>query len=148
MYIKVFDIQETTGGLTLCLLMNAEQDKALAYLTGGQQDMQDSSALPPDGTSDLHFAAEQWRWRLRMAVRLGKATDPERFGIVGLYLIGSTQNRTADASSDLDLLIHFKGNQEQREALNIWLEAWSTCLDETNYLRTGYKPVDCCIHIL
>ncbi|MDY0092346.1 MAG: PEP/pyruvate-binding domain-containing protein [Candidatus Vecturithrix sp.] len=137
--IKVIDIQETTGGLTLCLLMNAEQDKALAYLTGGQQDMQDSSALPPDGTSDLHFAAEQWRWRLRMAVRLGKATDPERFGIVGLYLIGSTQNRTADASSDLDLLIHFKGNQEQREALNIWLEAWSTCLDETNYLRTGYK---------
>lgn len=74
-----------------------------------------------------------------MAIRMGRATDPERFGIAGLYLIGSTQNRSAGPDSDLDLLIHVNGTQEQRQALNIWLDAWSTCLDEMNYLNTGYK---------
>ncbi|GAK57839.1 phosphoenolpyruvate synthase [Candidatus Vecturithrix granuli] len=137
--IKVIDIQETTGGFVLSLVMNAEQDKALAYLVGVRQDTQGAATTQAEGMVDSYSAAEHWRWRLRMATRLGRATDPERFGIAGLYLIGSTQHRNAAADSDLDLLIHVSGTQEQRQALNIWLDAWSICLDEMNYLNTGYK---------
>ena len=34
---------------------------------------------------------------------------------------------------------HFRGSPEQRELLNNWLDGWSLCLGETNYLQTGYK---------
>jgi pyruvate,water dikinase len=37
------------------------------------------------------------------------------------------------------LLVHFDGTPEQREMLEQWLEGWSLCLNEMNYLRTGIK---------
>ena len=74
-----------------------------------------------------------------MAEQVAACVDPHRFGVVGLYLIGSTKNGTAGPGSDIDLLVHFKGNEGQRDELMLWLEGWSLCLDETNYLRTGYR---------
>lgn len=137
--IKVIDIPETTGGLILNLVMNADQDKAVAYLAGGRKEIQVSSAVQAEPSSESSSTAEHWRWRLRMANRMGRATDPQRFGIAALYLIGSSQTRTATADSDIDLLVHFRGTAAQREALELWFEAWSISLDEMNYLRTGYK---------
>ena len=55
-----------------------------------------------------------------------------------MYVIGSTKNATAGPSSDIDLMIHFGGNDDQRRDLEIWLHGWSLCLGEVNYLRTGY----------
>jgi predicted nucleotidyltransferase len=73
-----------------------------------------------------------------MAEQLALRLDPRRFGVRALYLIGSTANATAGPGSDIDLLVHFQGNQAQREALLLWLEGWSLSLAEQNYLRTGY----------
>jgi hypothetical protein len=56
-----------------------------------------------------------------------------------MYIIGSTKNATAGPQSDIDLLIHFQGTKNQRRELLIWLEGWSICLDELNFLRIGYK---------
>jgi len=53
--------------------------------------------------------------------------------------VGSTQNATAQAGSDIDLLINFKGNKTQQQGLLTWLEGWSLALDEMNFMRTGYK---------
>ena len=55
------------------------------------------------------------------------------------YLIGSAKNATAGPPSDIDLLLHFQGNDEQRKDLLLWLEGWSRCLGEINFLRTGYR---------
>ena len=55
------------------------------------------------------------------------------------YLIGSTKNATAGPSSGIDLLLHFTGTEEQRRELRLWLEGWSRCLAEINFLRTGYR---------
>jgi hypothetical protein len=74
-----------------------------------------------------------------MAEKLAAELDPERFGVMGLYVYGSTKNATAGPGSDIDLLVHFAGSPEQRRALELWLEGWSLCLAEMNYLRTGYK---------
>jgi len=74
-----------------------------------------------------------------MAERLAAEMDAERFGVAAAYVFGSTKNGTAGPCSDIDLLIHFKGSAEQERELRHWLEGWSLCLSEMNYLRTGYR---------
>ncbi|HSQ35528.1 MAG TPA: hypothetical protein VLQ89_06015, partial [Candidatus Binatia bacterium] len=41
--------------------------------------------------------------------------------------------------SDIDLLIHFRGSEDQLQQLNLWLEGWSLSLAEINYSRTGQQ---------
>jgi predicted nucleotidyltransferase len=74
-----------------------------------------------------------------MAERIAADLDPERFGVVALYVFGSTKNATAGPGSDIDLLVHFRGTRKQEEDLQSWLEGWGRCLGEVNYLRTGYR---------
>jgi predicted nucleotidyltransferase len=59
--------------------------------------------------------------------------------VSGFYLIGSTKNATAGPASDIDILLHFRGNEDQSKDLMLWLEGWSRCLAEINFLRTGYR---------
>jgi hypothetical protein len=51
----------------------------------------------------------------------------------------STKNATAGPGCDIDLLIYFRGTHSQLKQLQQWLEGWSICLGEINYLRTGYR---------
>ena len=74
-----------------------------------------------------------------MAQRIAADLDPQKFGVNAFYLIGSTKNATAGPASDIDILLHVQGNEEQRKELILWLEGWSRCLAEVNFLRTGYR---------
>jgi len=74
---------------------------------------------------------------MRMAKHLAAELDAEKFGVVALYLFGSTKNATAGPGSDIDLLVHFRGTPEQERELRSWLGAWSQRLAEMNYQRTG-----------
>ena len=74
-----------------------------------------------------------------MAERIAATISPGQFGVNAVYLIGSTKNGTAGPGSDIDLLIHFGGNEKQKQDLMLWCEGWSLCLDEANYLQTGYR---------
>lgn len=76
---------------------------------------------------------------MRMVEKIAGYLDKEKYCVKALYVFGSTKNATAGPASDIDLLIHCKGSQEQQEELKIWLEGWSQCLSEMNYLKTGYK---------
>jgi hypothetical protein len=58
--------------------------------------------------------------------------------VAGFYIFGSTKNATAGPASDIDILIHFRGDADQKEKLLLWLEGWSQSLADINYLRTGY----------
>jgi pyruvate,water dikinase len=80
-----------------------------------------------------------WLWRFRIAEHIASQLDPQRYGVAGFYVAGSTQNATAGPASDIDIIIHFRGTPRQRADLLLWLEGWSLCLDEMNYLRTGYR---------
>lgn len=84
--------------------------------------------------SDLH-----WKWRLQIAETIAQKIDFEVYGIRGIYLIGSVKNATAGPASDLDLLIHFRGNDRQRHCLENWLEGWSLALAELNLIHFGYR---------
>ena len=134
--VRVIDIPRETGGLILRVLMNADLDQAVAFLSpqSRQVGTVDAGTEVLDRGSDEH-----WRWRLRMAQKIALELDPEKFGVKAFYLFGSTKNATAGAASDIDILLHFQGSAQQESDLLLWLEGWSRCLSEMNFLRTGYR---------
>jgi len=135
--VRVIDVARETGGRVLRVLMNADLDEAIGVLGppgAGQEAARPERKAPAEPPSPDH-----WRWRLRMAEQIAAATDPERFDIKAMYLIGSTKNATAGPGSDLDLIVHVGIDPDRRDALGLWLEGWSLCLGEINYLRTGYR---------
>ncbi len=92
----------------------------------------DASGLLPE-QPDIH-----WIWRNEMVHIIAEKLDQERFGVEAMYLIGSTKNATSGPASDIDILIHFRGNEQQRRELTAWFQGWSLCLAELNYKKTGY----------
>jgi len=133
--LHVVDVAHVTGGLALRVLMNADLDEAIGAL------------VTPTGTEvvtevkrkDETRVEDHWRWRLRMAERIAAEIHRDRFGVKAMYVFGSTKNASAGPASDIDLLVHLEGPDHVRPDLTLWLEGWSRCLAEINYLRTGYR---------
>lgn len=135
--IHVVDVKQVSEGLVLKILMNADKNKALALLS--EED--DATESQPDVKSHAQIRSREdhWRWRMQSAERIASLIDPVRFGVKGFYIFGSTKNATAGPQSDIDLLIHFEGDDDQQKELKIWLEGWSLSLSQINERRTGYK---------
>ncbi|MDP1623798.1 MAG: hypothetical protein Q8M08_15840 [Bacteroidales bacterium] len=94
---------------------------------------QDSSGL-------LHVQPDvHWRWRNEMVCKIAEKLDFEHFGVEAIYLIGSTKNATSGPASDIDILLHFRGNGFQENELRAWFNGWSLCLSELNYMKTGCR---------
>jgi len=134
--IRVIEVPAVSQGRVLRVLMNAELDEALGYLVSPAEPLQEP--VEAEGTGQV-LAATYWRWRLQMSEQIAQRLDAGRFGVVALYVFGSTKNGTAGPGSDIDLLVHFRGSDEQQRDLLNWLEGWSFALDEVNFLRTGYR---------
>jgi pyruvate, water dikinase len=134
--LRVIDVPAVSGGRVLRVLMNADLDEALGYLGSPRADAGDTvgTAAHGEDTPEQH-----WRWRLHFAERIAAELDPDRFGVVAFYVMGSTKNATAGPGSDIDLILHVRSSESQRQDLAGWLEGWSRCLSEVNYLRTGYR---------
>jgi pyruvate, water dikinase len=82
---------------------------------------------------------EHWKWRFRAAETLTSKMDLKRFGVKAIYLIGSSKNANAGPASDIDLMVHFAGTDEQLCMLKTWTEGWSYSLAWFNQLKTGHK---------
>ncbi len=134
--IRVVDLPAAFEGQVMHLLMNAELGEAVALLNRPEKHV--GAPEQDDEFEDVH-PESYWRWRYRMAEQIAARLDPDELGVEAVYLFGSTKNGTAGPASDIDLLVHFKGTESRRESLERWLEGWSLCLDEINYLRTGYR---------
>ncbi|MCP4570196.1 MAG: pyruvate, phosphate dikinase, partial [FCB group bacterium] len=134
--IRLIDVPQNADGRILRLLMNADLDEAVGILTDP------GSVAEPSGLiSRVSEPARDnfWHWRLQMVEYIASRLDPQRFGVAGFYVFGSTKNATAGPGSDIDVLIHFQGSAAQKAELNLWLEGWSFCLGRMNFLRTGYR---------
>ncbi|HPS61446.1 MAG TPA: hypothetical protein PLK82_00215 [Bacteroidales bacterium] len=105
-----------------------EQESPANDLSG-----EDLSALLPE-KPDVH-----WKWRDEMVRAMAGKLDLVRYGVEAFYLIGSVKNATSGPGSDIDILLHFTGNEGQERELRTWFEGWSLCLAEINYRRTGYR---------
>lgn len=113
-------------------IFNRRLKDTMNYLGEGNYDRRTMELLPYD--SDYH-----WKWRDKMAYIIADQADFEWFGIKAIYIIGSTQEGTAGAGSDLDLLIHSDADDRRKELLKTWIDGWSKSLAEVNYERTGYR---------
>jgi pyruvate,water dikinase len=134
--IHVIEIPQVAEGKVLKILMNADLDKAVGLLSPPGLGL-----LPEHELTGIaaNLEEEHWVWRMKMAEKIAAQLNPKRFGVKALYVLGSTKSSTAQAGSDIDLLIHFNGTSKQKAMLDTWLDGWSLCLDEMNYLRTGFK---------
>jgi hypothetical protein len=136
--IKVIQVDDIYSNKELVVLMSADLEKAIAYI---------DSACKPVAASDFELISEEnenneeysWKWRHYMAEQVAATMDMKVFGVKGVYLFGSTNICTATNNSDIDLIIHFDGNDEQKEQLSNWLKGWSLALSQMNYLKTGYR---------
>ncbi len=133
--IKVIDVQKSGEGNIMKLVMNADLEEALAYLTLPSDKKEETEML----TYDELVSEDFWRWRMRMAEKIASEIYPETSGVKAFYIFGSTKNATAGPGSDIDILVHFAGDEAQRDRLENWLDGWGQCLAEINYLKTGYK---------
>ena len=134
--VRLVDVPSASDGKVLRILMNADLDEAVAILAdpGGAADIMDEPV-----EADLPKQEKYWRWRIQMAERIAAQLDPDRYGVAGFYVFGSTKNASAGPGSDIDILVHFGGSPAQRKELELWLEGWSLCLAEMNFMRTGYR---------
>ena len=106
--VRVIDVPHEADGLVLRVLMNADLEQAVAFLSPPRPPSPRAGA----GADAVERSPEDHsRWRNRMAQRIAAHLDPVRFGVVGLYLIGSAKNESADARSDIDLIVHVRGTR-------------------------------------
>lgn len=138
--VKVIDVS-ALGNNVLNVYMNADREMAVGLIEEKDEEQFAGDTLLKKPVfhveKDVH-----WRWRMRMAEKLAAKLDAKRYGVVGLYIFGSTKNATAGPGSDIDLLVHFRGTDKQHGELVSWLDGWSISLGQINFDRTGYNTDD------
>jgi len=134
--IMLIDVPRETNGKILKILLNADLGEGIGLLAEPSQDTNkqiEEEVIEPVTRDSF------WQWRLRMAEYIAESLDAKKYGVVNFYIFGSTKNASAGPASDIDLLIHFRGTEDQKNQLLEWLEGWSLCLSEMNFLQTGYR---------
>lgn len=134
--VRLIEVPRVANGKILKILMNSDLETAVGILS--PPGMSGLSDLGPESNVEISDE-EHWTWRMQIVEKIALQLNPQRFGVKGLYVVGSTKNTRAKAESDIDLIVHFNGTAQQRKELEMWFEGWSLCLDEMNYLRTGFK---------
>ncbi|MDL2237395.1 nucleotidyltransferase domain-containing protein [Christensenellaceae bacterium OttesenSCG-928-K19] len=138
--VKVIDVPAGNYGKTLSIHMNSNLEKAVAFLTDEEVSHADTSLAEPTEQASWKMteSKEHWQWRYYMAKQIADNLDMEKLGVKGIYLFGSTNTGNSSLGSDIDLLLHIDGNEEQRLLLRSWLDGWSQALAKINFLHTGY----------
>jgi pyruvate, water dikinase len=134
--LRVVDVKKETEGRIVKILLNADLDQAVACFS--EPGVEARTEVGPE-TGKVSKPMDYWLWRKQMVERIAQDLDYSRLGVVAMYLIGSVKNAIAGPASDIDLLVHFRGTRENQVELMNWLDGWSCCLDEVNYLKTGYR---------
>ncbi len=138
--IRVIDVPASTNGKVMQVLMNGEIGEMIAILVNRSElPEEDELQLVTNQSVRIKQSDIHWQWRLRNVEKLAAQLDPKKFGVKAFYVFGSVKNALAGPASDIDILIHFIGNEKQRNELLLWLEGWSLALGQINFLRTGYK---------
>jgi hypothetical protein len=137
-YVRLIDIERSFDGQLLQVLMNGDAGRAAGILAPPITPKAESEVM---GEQLEATVADHWRWRFQVAEKMASTLDKKRFGVEGIYLIGSTQELNAGVSSDIDIFVHFSGNKAQQKELLAWFDGWSLCLDEWNLSQTKHKIV-------
>jgi len=115
--IRVIDVSDISRGGTLTVTMDGEANRALGYLE----------------------PSDHWEWRMKKVRQMAREMDPDIYGVEAIYVVGSTKEATAGPESDIDLIIHFEGDDEQKAKLENWFEKWDKKLIQENEKRIGKR---------
>ncbi|MEF8834539.1 MAG: PEP/pyruvate-binding domain-containing protein [Candidatus Thermoplasmatota archaeon] len=115
--IRVVDVSDISKGGTLTVTMDGEANQALAYLE----------------------PSDHWEWRMKKVKQMARELDPEVYDVEALYVVGSTKEATAGPESDIDIIVHFDGDEEQKEKLDNWFQRWDQRLIQENEQRIGKR---------
>ena len=138
--VRVIDVGASSGGQVLKIAMSGDDGEAIAYLAEKEASGSNAHEKLPRRHGTLESSADDhWLWRQRMAETLASGIDPGEYGVKGVYLFGSTKNATAGTLSDIDLIVHFQGDEAQRTKLDAYVDGWDKCLVEINFIRTGIR---------
>jgi predicted nucleotidyltransferase len=134
----VIDVRATSGGRVLQVLMNGDLDRAVGVLSAPVESSTAAESLWVAPLPEPRIDDDRL-WRREMAERLAAQLDPERFGVVRAYLVGSAHHASAQPSDDIDLVleVHDDVDPARRTELATWLDGWSRALAAVNFLRTG-----------
>ena len=136
--VRVIDVPRAAAGLVLRILLNADSG-ARRRLPGEPRTRRGSRRRRGSGVRSRFSRKTTPAGACEWPSASPASADCARFGIRAVYLFGSAKNGTAGAGSDINLLVHFSGTAQMLSDMLAWLEGWSLCLSETNYLRTGVK---------
>jgi len=138
--VKVIDVPAVNYGKTLAIHMNSDLGQAVAFLSDEKQTHIPKEKAKKPGQAKWKIAEdkEHWQWRYYMAKQIADNIDMEKMGVKGVYLFGSTSSGNSGMGSDIDMILHVYGNEEQRHLLASWLDGWSQALAKINFLHTGY----------
>ncbi|MDQ1266741.1 MAG: pyruvate, water dikinase [Bacteroidota bacterium] len=132
--IIVIDVPKVTRGLVLRVLLNADDDEAMAILT----DPATKPVYSNGGAFQLPGSEEPLRWKMKIVEGIASSLNPQIYGVKDLYVFTSSIDEYASHKSDIDLVVHFDGTPKQKLDLEVWLDGWSKCLREVNFLKSGY----------
>jgi pyruvate,water dikinase len=140
--IRVIGVSHSKKGNFLNIAMNEEEAKAIAYISGEEVQEKEYYDLKSDSHSGEYSNEDSdfhWKWRLRTCEQIARKLDGVKYGVKRFFVLGSTINATAKPESDVDVMLHFAGDEKQKKELLLWLDGWSLSMDYFNYLRTGHK---------
>ena len=113
-------------------IFNRKLKETIAYLTNSNE------KYIPEGKLLSGSHDEHWKWRIEMVHEIANRTDFKYYGIKAVYIIGSVKEATAGPKSDIDLLVHFIGDTDQRNQFESYIKGWGESLRKINFDRTGF----------
>ncbi len=132
--IKLINVPEIADGKKARMLMNADESSALCYLTNTTHKI----ALNSTNSEVEARSTEPWEIRWEYAEHIASNLNSQKFGVINMYLFGTVYNKSAGSKSDIDLLVHYDGNEFNKEKLMIWFEGWEHSLKQQIFANTGY----------
>ncbi len=134
--IRVIDITKETNGKIAKILMNSDEEKAIAFISEQTNSPID---IERGFKTDNILFNDLPNWRRNLVEEMVKNLDRQKFGVKKIYVLTSSISATARHYSDIDIVINFDGTPIQKESLQLWFSAWNSCLSEINFLRSGHK---------
>lgn len=134
--IRVIDVPKETNGNVLKIVMNSEEEKAIAFISEADGNIPETDF---EIKIDNYLFNDLPNWRRKLIEVMTKNIDRQKYGIKKIFVLASSIAANSRPYSDIDVIIHFDGDQNQKENLLLWLSAYNNCLSEINYLRSGHK---------
>lgn len=133
---RTFDALSEKEGKLIQILTNYDIDYAIKLLNNPARFVYSAD----DNTNDS--GEYHWSWRMRIADSLVEKIGTSdvalsKFGIVKMAVIGSVAEKNVEAKDDIDILVHFRGEDCHRERLLAWIDGWSNAIGEMYFQKSG-----------